>query len=711
MISNTQIIDGLAAGLARSPAWVAEPGTPIKNRLLNRELSLVEFFRQVLDEGLDNRNPLLERLRFLTIFSSIVDEFFMVRVSGLLESVEEGWAHPSPDGLTADEQLAEIRRRLGPMFDEQSRVIKDEIIPALNAEGIVLASLGSLSVAERVELDQFFAEQVFPVLTPMAVDPAHPFPYISGLSLNLGLMVEAPSQNGSSPGSSAARFVRLKIPPVLPGLIRVGDSSAKFVFLSDLVSANLATLFPGMQAGEPHPFRITRDADVDVREDEADDLLRALQQELRRRRFGAPVRLEVAATMPQQMVDYLADSLGLNAASVYRVDGPLNVADFLPLCELNRPDLKFRRLPAIIPARLRTRRSVFDVIKDGDVLLHHPYTAYSAVTSFIRSAATDKDVLAIKICLYRTGQQSEIAEALIQAAEMGKQVTALIELKARFDEENNIEWARRLEHAGVHVVYGLLGLKTHCKLTLVVRREGEALRRYVHIATGNYNPTSSCTYTDLGLFTADQDIAADASEFFNYLTGYSRQAEYRKLFVAPVNLREKLMQLIRRETDNAKAGKPARIIAKLNRLADATVIDSLYEASNAGVQIDLIVRGICMLRPGVPGLSENIRVRSVVGRFLEHSRVFCFLNDGDEEIYMGSADWMFRNLNRRVEVVCPITDPKLKKYLKDEVLSTYLRDSVNARELAADGSYRRVRAQSEAEPFNSQTYFAAREID
>jgi polyphosphate kinase len=353
---------------------------------------------------------------------------------------------------------------------------------------------------------------------------------------------------------------------------------------------------------------------------------------------------------------------------------------------------------------------VFDVVKDGDLLLHHPYTAYSAVTNFIRSAATDKDVLAIKICLYRTGQQSEIAEALIQAAEMGKQVTALIELKARFDEENNIEWARRLEHAGVHVVYGLLGLKTHCKLTLVVRREGEALRRYVHIATGNYNPTSSCTYTDLGLFTADHDIAADASEFFNYLTGYSRQVEYRRLLVSPVNLREKLTQLIRRETENAKDGKPARIVAKLNRLADATVIDSLYEASNAGVQIDLIVRGICMLRPGVPGLSENIRVRSIVGRFLEHSRVFCFLNDGDEEIYMGSADWMFRNLSRRVEVVCPISDPKLKKYLKDEVLSVYLRDSVNARELAPDGSYRHVRAQPEAEPFNSQTYFAGREV-
>lgn len=705
------MIDRLTGGLAPAPAWAPEPVTLIEKRLLNRELSLVEFFRQVLDEGLDHRNPLLERLRFLVIFSNIVDEFFMVRVSGLLESVEEGWAQHSPDGLTAEEQLVEIRRRLGPMFDEQSRALKDDIFPALTTEGIVLASLGSLSVAERVELDQFFVEQVFPVLTPMAVDPAHPFPYISGSTLNLGLAVEAPSSNGSSAKVNAARFVRLKIPPVLPGLIPVGDSGSKFVLLHELISANLSTLFPGMHAGQPHAFRITRDADVDVREDEAEDLLRALQHELRRRRFGAPVRLEVAATMPQQMVDYLTGSLGLIPESVYRVDGPLNVADFLPLCDLNRPDLKFRKLPVTIPTRLRTKRSVFDVIKDGDVLLHHPYTAYSAVTNFIRSAATDKNVLAIKICLYRTGAQSEIAEALIQAAEMGKQVTALIELKARFDEENNIEWARRLEHAGVHVVYGLLGLKTHCKLTLVVRRENEALRRYVHIATGNYNPTSSCTYTDLGLFTADQDIAADASEFFNYLTGYSRQTEYRKLFVSPVNLREKLTQLIRRETENAKEGKPARIVAKLNRLADSTLIDTLYEASNAGVQIDLVVRGICMLRPGAPGLSENIHVRSIVGRFLEHSRVFYFLNDGDEEIYMGSADWMFRNLDRRVEVVCPITDPKLKKYLQDEVLNAYLRDNVNARKLAADGSYRRVRAPSDAEPFNSQTFFAGREID
>src|SRR5207253_9118830 len=430
-----------------------------------------------------------------------------------------------------------------------------------------------------------------------------------------------------------------------------------------------------------HAFRVTRDADIEIRDEEADDLLRALQQELRKRRFGSPVRLEVSADMPDDMLSYLMESIGVEPDDVYAVDGPLNVVDLTPLCELDRPELKYRPLHASIPERLRERKSVFDAIKRRDILVHHPYTDYSAVTDFIRAAADDEDVRAIKICLYRTGQQSEIAEILRQAGEQGKQVTVLIELKARFDEENNIEWAQRLERAGVHVVYGLIGLKTHCKLTLVVRREGQTLRRYVHIATGNYNPTSSSTYTDLGIFTADEAIGEDATEFFNYLTAYSSQKDYHKLLVSPVNLREKLTCLIERETAHAKAGRPAQIIAKLNRLADEKIIEGLYEASQAGVSIDLIIRGICMLRPGVPGLSESIRVRSIVGRFLEHSRVMYFANDGNEEIYIGSADWMHRNLSNRVEVVCPIDDARIRAYLKDEVLQTYLRDNVNAREL------------------------------
>ncbi|HYT49026.1 MAG TPA: polyphosphate kinase 1 [Pyrinomonadaceae bacterium] len=675
-----------------------------EKRILNRELSLIEFFRQVLDEAQDERNPLLDRLRFLTIFSSIVDEFFMVRVSGLKEEVEHGWMQPSLDGMTADEQLTEIRNRLQPMFADQMRCLKEEILPELEREGIVVTSYDALSKTERDKADEYFAREVFPVLTPLGVDPAHPFPYISGLSLNLGISVRAAESS-----ETETRFVRLKVPPSLPGLIQV-NGGARYTFLSDVIAGNLGSLFPGMIVEHAHTFRVTRDADIDIREEEADDLLRALQRELRKRRFGSPVRLDVAADMSDDMLAYLMQSVGVEPDDVYVLDGPLNIIDLNALCELNRADLKYRPLRTHFPKPLSSGRSVFDVIRHRDVMLHHPYTDYSTVINFIREAANDPNVLAIKICLYRTGQQSEVAEILRQAGEQGKQVTALIELKARFDEENNIEWAQRLERAGVHVVYGLIGLKTHCKLTLVVRREGNALRRYVHIATGNYNPTSSSTYTDLGIFTADDQIGEDATEFFNYLTGYSRQRDYRKLLISPVNLRERLAELIDRETAHAKAGRPARIIAKLNRLADEQIIDRLYEASQAGVSIDLIIRGICMLRPGVQGLSENIRVRSIVGRFLEHSRIFYFSNSGEAEIYIGSSDWMYRNLDRRVEVVCPVEDPKLRAYLKDEVLNAYLRDNVNARELQSDGSYRRVLPQFDDDRFDSQMYFEGRDV-
>ncbi|MDX6445031.1 MAG: polyphosphate kinase [Blastocatellia bacterium] len=702
MISNLQINDRISAAMpakARGPLPKHEPGP--EKLLFNRELSLVEFFRQVLEEAQNEQTPLLERLRFLTIFASIVDEFFMVRVSGLKEEVEQGWVQPSPDGMTAREQLREIRNRLRPMVAQQGRALTLDILPELAAQGIVLAAYDSLSRDERTRVDDYFTRNVFPVLTPMAVDPAHPFPYISGLSLNLGLMVQVPNEPSAS--NAEPRFVRLKVPPVLPGLVLVGESG--FVLLSEVIAANRGSLFPGMQASPAYEFRVTRDADIEVREDEADDLLHALEKGLRKRRFGTPVRLEVSSSMPAEMVNYLAASLGLVSDDIFRIEGPLNIGDLLSLCEVNRPDLKYRPLRPSVPAVLSNGTSIFDAIKEGDLLLHHPYSAYSTVTEFIRAAADDPKVLAIKICLYRTGSRSEIAEALIHAAEKGKQVTALIELKARFDEENNIEWARRLEHAGVHVVYGLIGLKTHCKLSLVVRQEDESLRRYVHIATGNYNPTASCTYTDVGLLSVDEDLGADATEFFNYLTGYSRQVDYRKLLVAPVNLREKVTELIERETANARAGRSARIIAKLNRLADANVIQALYEASAAGVQVDLVVRGICMLRPGVPGLSENIRVRSIVGRFLEHSRVLYFDNDGNEEIYIGSADWMPRNLNRRVEVVCPVKDPRLKRYLRDEVLDAYLRDNANARELQPDGSYERVQINGDEDRFDSQMHF------
>jgi polyphosphate kinase len=706
MATNLQIDSQFPAG-GRLLKPVASLPTRLDKVLFNPELSQIEFFRRVLEQALDPDAAVLERLRFLGIFEDILDEFFMIRVAALKEEMYEGWFGPSPDGMTPVDQLQEIRQRLGPMFAEQVRCLKEDILPQLASDGIIIAPYRYLSGAERKELDSYFAQRVFPVLTPLAVDPAHPFPYISGLSLNLGLIVGSDNNSGQPRPSenSETHFVRLKIPPALPGLVQVGGGESRFVLLRELIAGNLNSLFPGMKVGESHEFRVTRDADIDIRENKVDDLLRALQQELRRRRFGAPVRLEVSATMPVTMVTYLRESLELEADDVYTIEGSLSISDLMSLCELNRPDLKYRPLRPTIPAVLKQRKSIFKIIKEHDLLLHHPYTPYSTVSDFVSAAARDPNVLAIKICLYRTGQRSRIARALIDAAERGKQVTAIVELKARFDEENNIEWAQRLETAGVHVVYGLVGLKTHCKLTQVVRREGDALECYVHIATGNYNPTTSCTYTDLGLFTADKEIAADATEFFNYLTGCSKQTNYRRLLIAPVNLREKLTGLIERETAHAWAGRPARIVAKLNRLADPAIIQALYDASQAGVSVDLIVRGVCLLRPGVAGLSENIHVRSIVGRFLEHSRIAYFANDGNEEVYVGSADWMPRNLNRRVEVVCPVNDPRLRTYLKDVVLDAYLRDNVNASELRPDGSYEHVRCAANVEEFDSQIYF------
>ncbi len=704
----TKETDSVQRATARLP--MLQPTAENATRLFfNRELSLLEFHRRVLEEALDHSNPVLERLKFLSIFSSNLDEFFMIRVSGLKEELEENITELSADGMTPGEQLAEIRKRVLPLVDIQTRCLQDDILPELEAAGIHVVGYDTLTQPERESLRTYFMEKVFPILTPLAVDQSHPFPYISPLSLNLALKVEAPE------GKSAAdpkhrhrpRFVRIKVPSVVPRLVRVGSLGQKFVLLEDLIEENSATLFPGMIVGKCHRFRVTRDADIEIREDEAEDLLRMIQMELRRRPFGMPVRLEVSASMPEEMVNYLASSLDLSAEDVYVTDGPLAVQDLMSLYKLNRPDLKDEPFEAAKPT-WTNERSIFDVLKERDVLLHHPYDAYEAVTNFINEAVDDPEVVAIKICLYRTGSDSPIPPALIRATEKGKQVTALIELKARFDEESNIEWARKLDEAGVHVVYGILGLKTHGKLTLVVRREGEALKRYMHIASGNYNPTTSCTYTDLGLFTADDEIGADATELFNYLTGCSRQIEYRQLLVAPVNLREKMSALIDREISHAENGRPAHIMAKINRLADKQMIQKLYEAAAAGVKIDLIVRGICMLRPGVPGLSETITVRNVVGRFLEHSRVFYFANGGQEEFYLGSADWMSRNLKHRIEVVTPVVEPAAKAYLKDQLLIAYLRDNVKARMLQSDGSYVPVERAENQEAFDSQGFFIGR---
>jgi polyphosphate kinase len=684
---------------------------PAKSEVFfNRELSLLAFHARVLEEAFDKSNPLLERLKFLSIFSSNLDEFFMIRVSGLKEELEQGITDVSVDGTTPAEQLARIREQVLKLVDAQARCLREDVLPHLNQTGVELVSYDSLSRHEKEDLKDYFMEKVFPILTPLAVDPSHPFPYISPLSVNISLMVDAPKDMKllGSGKTLQSRFVRIKVPSVVPRLTPIGSLGTRFVLLDEIIEANIDSLFPGMNAGSCHRFRVTRDADIEIREEEAEDLLSVIQKELRRRKFGTPVRMEISPDMPKEMIDYLTTSLGLESEDVYVVDGPLHIQDLMSLYDVDRPDLKDAPFAPTVPEWFTSHKTIFDAIKERDRLLHHPYDSYDCVTGFINQAVEDEDVVALKICLYRTGPDSPIPRALIRAAEQGKQVTVLIELKARFDEEHNIEWAHKLDEAGVHVVYGVTGLKTHGKLTLVIRREGESLRRYVHIASGNYNPTTSCVYTDLGLFTVDDGIGRDATELFNYLTGFSNQTEYRKLMVAPVALREDLNKLFDREIEHKRAGRPAQVIAKFNRLADLQVVEKLYELSRAGVKVDLIVRGICILRPGIPGLSENITVRSVVGRFLEHSRVFWFANGGDDEVYIGSADWMSRNLKHRIEVVAPVTEPDAKRYLRDVLLDAYLRDNSKARELHPDGTYRPVSSGSEV--FISQTYFIGRPI-
>lgn len=683
-----------------------------KRFLFNRELSWLEFNRRVLEEALDKNKPLLERLKFLSIFSTNLDEFFMIRVSGLKEQVLQGINELSPDGMTPAEQLVEIRQKLLPMLSEQNRCLMEEILPLLEKNGISLEDYKSLNSYEKTQVDEYFLKQVFPILTPQAVDASHPFPYISNLSLNIGLIVK-PSKESSLPHRvlhlfNQNRFARIKLPSTLPRLIPIEDGK-RFILLEDLIVGNLPLLFPNVETSECHLFRVTRDADIEIREDEAGDLLRTVERELHKRRFSFPVRLEVSSTMPPEMISYLTRSFGLTESDVYRIDGLLNVSDLMELYNLNRSDLKDKPITYSIPDILRkTTKSYFDILKTQDLLFHHPFTSYTTVTDFIDEAAEDDDVLAIKICLYRTGKDSPIISSLVKAIENEKQVATLIELKARFDEENNIEWARHLESEGVHVIYGIRGLKTHSKIALVVRREEGGLKRYVHIATGNYNPTTSKIYTDLGLLTSDDEIGADVTALFNFLTGYSYQADYRELLVAPINMREKMTDLIRTETKNARDGKPARIIIKVNNLTDVDIIRELYEASMAGVSIDLIVRGICMLRPGLKGISENIRVISIVGRFLEHSRIFYFENQGNNKLFIGSADLMKRNLDHRVEVITPVKDNRLQQILK-EILEIYLKDTAQARVLCPDGSYKRLRDKVKKEElFSAQDFFAER---
>ena len=595
-------MSSVASQTAETAARLELPASLLHDRrfLFNRELSWLEFNRRVLQEAADDKHPLLERLKFLAIFSTNLDEFFMIRVSGLKEQFEDRQSESlSPDGMTPPEQLRQIGEKLRPLLDEQMRLLQDDVLPKLDAAGIHVCSYRKLSADEKKRADNYFVENVFPVLTPQAVDASHPFPYISNLSLNLGVVLEPEGANDNKRKKAKhhnyeTRFARVKLPTNVPRLVPVNDDETKFTLLGELIKANINRLFPGMRIIDAHLFRVTRDADIELRDDDAGDLLDTMEKELRRRRFGSAVRLEVSSSMPEAVTKLLTENLELEPADVYRINGFLNIPDAMRLYKIDRPALKDRPLTPVLPTAFRQVKSIFEAISRGDILVHHPYTSFSSVVDFVNAAAVDPDVQAIKICLYRAGTDSPIVRALVKAVENEKQVAALIELKARFDEENNIEWARQLEEAGVHVVYGMHNLKTHSKLALVVRREAGRLRRYVHVATGNYNVSTAKIYTDLGLLTCNEEIGADATDIFNYLTGYSNQSEFRRLLVAPVNLREKMLQLIRREIAHGANG---RIIAKMNSLTDVEIIRALYEASQAGVKIDLIIRGICVLRP------------------------------------------------------------------------------------------------------------------
>lgn len=663
----------------------------------NRELSWLEFNYRVLREATDSRTPLLERLKFLAIFSSNLDEFFMVRVAGLKQQVEAQVSKLTPDGRTPSQQLDDINQRLLPIVQEQHQHFEQVLRPQLAKQGIYILDYVDLNQEQRTYLRNYFDEQIFPVLTPLAIDPSHPFPYISNLSLNLAVVVKDPD-NGEE------LFARLKVPKVLPRFAplpeelrqrRKGQAAIwTGVPLEQVIAHNLESLFPGMNIQEYHLFRVTRNADLAVEEDEADDLLLAIEQELRKRRLGGSVvRLEIHSSTPHPVREMLMRELRLQESDVYEVDGLLSLVDLMSFMALNLPELKDPGWTPVVPSRLLLSsgseevEDLFNVIRNHDLLVHHPYQSFGAtVQRFITQAASDPGVLAIKMTLYRTSGDSPIIKALISAAENGKQVSVLVELKARFDEENNIIWARQLENAGVHVVYGLVGLKTHTKVLLVVRREENHIRRYFHIGTGNYNPKTARIYTDLGILSCREDLGADLTDLFNFLTGYSRQRSYRKLLVAPVNLRDRMTQMIRREIEHCRQGATGRIVAKMNALVDPKIIATLYEASQVGVQIDLIVRGICCLRPGITGISENIRVLSIVGRFLEHSRIYYFHNKGEEEVYIGSADWMPRNLDRRVEAVVPVEDPGIIKDLQ-EILGVMLADNRQAWDLQPDGQY------------------------
>ncbi|MBD2438059.1 polyphosphate kinase 1 [Nostoc sp. FACHB-110] len=690
----------------------------------NRELSWLEFNRRVLSEALDTRTPLLERLKFTAIFSSNLDEFFMVRVAFLKEQVKAQFSQQSIDGLTPQQQLEAIYQCLHPMVIEQHRYFEQVLKPEMVSHGIHLLNYVDTTTEQRSYLQKLFQKKIFPVLTPLAVDPSHPFPLMANLSLNLAVVVKAPN-------TGEEKFARVKVPNILPRFISLpqelqpNNGKVNYwtgVAIEQVIAHNIEALFPGMIIKEYHLFRLTRDADLELAEEEADDLLLAIQQELRKRHFGGSVvRLEIQPSMPTAVRQMFMSEMELTESDIYEIDGLLNLKDLMSLMKLPLPQLKDPAWTPIIPSRLRhfhqpskianidgEENNIFSVIQQKDLLLHHPYESFSSsVELFIAQAARDPHVLAIKMTLYRTSGDSDIISSLIAAAESGKQVAVIVELKARFDEENNITWANKLEQSGVHVVYGLVGLKTHTKIVLVVRQESDNIRRYVHIGTGNYNAKTANLYTDVGLLSCREDLGADLTDLFNYLTGYSCQEAYRKLLVSPVNMRTRIIDLIHREITHSQNGNSGHIIAKMNSLVDAEIIKTLYEASQAGVKIDLIVRGICCLRPGVSELSEKINVISVIGRFLEHSRIFYFENNGQNEVYIGSADWMPRNLDRRVEAVTPVEDVEIAQNLKN-ILTILWLDNRQAWELQSDGSYIQRHPKQEEQERSSQNTLMAK---
>src|ERR671914_1153613 len=667
---------------------------------VNRELSWLGFNERVLAQAKDGRHPLLDRVRFVAISETNLDEFFMIRVAGLQQQVASDLPNPVPDGMTPEEQLSRIHDHTEEFFEERRRILNRELIPALEEEGIRTVPHSEVRAAERRELRGRFVRDILPILTPLAIDPAHPFPHISNLSLNLLVVIE-----------DAGRRVmaRVKVPTTIDRFMRLADDDRgpgerpemRFVRVEEVISANLDELFPGKDVVASYVFQVTRNADFVIEEDEAADLLQAIEDELEGRWFGQSVRLVVSDEMPDDLRDWLAGNLKLDENSVFASPHPIGLADVEELTHIDRSDLLYPPITPRVPSEMRSARSITQAIRNGDILLYHPYDSFAPVVEFVRAAANDPGVLAIKQTLYRVGSNSPIVETLSEARDEQTQVAVLVELKARFDEEPNITWARQLEARGVHVAYGIVGLKTHAKICLVVRREGSGLRRYVHMGTGNYNPSTARIYTDFSYFTDDPDLAEDASDLFNYLTGYSEQEEYHELHVAPLNLREGILRLIEEQAEKAQRGEPARITCKMNSLTDPRVIESLYEASQAGVRIDLVIRGICCLRPGLKGISENIRVVSLVGRFLEHARAFAFGEEEDEEIYLGSADLMQRNLVRRVEQLFPLREQRHRQKVR-RLLDLQLSDTANAWEMNEDGDYTRLHPKEGEEPLDSQ---------